>query len=71
MFESILKYVTSKDFAPKASIATNDLKQYLLEKGRSKRIKERRMTQFWQIDTMSLQSRKYAAESEQYLREDE
>jgi hypothetical protein len=37
MFESLLRYVLSRDFKPKASIEIEKLEQYLLEKGKQHR----------------------------------
>ena len=69
MFESILRYVTSDAFRPTASIGVEDLKRYLREKGAAPIIKERRMTQYWQLDEEPLESKRYWQESLEYLDE--
>lgn len=71
LFENILNYVTSGEFCPAAKIDVDDFKKYLAEKGCARRIKERMMTQYWQLDDSPLESKKYWAESEAWLREDE
>ena len=67
MFESIVRYVTSDAFQPAATIAVEDLKRYLREKGATPIIKERRMTQYWQLDEEPLESKQYWQESIEYL----
>ncbi|MFI4912308.1 MAG: glycoside hydrolase family 2 TIM barrel-domain containing protein [Sedimentisphaeraceae bacterium JB056] len=67
MFETIIKYVTSEEFNPQASIGLDMLKDYLLEQGQKPRICERKMTQFWQLNNMPLESDKYWAEAEQFI----
>ena len=69
MFESILRHVTSGGFQPNASVAPEVLADYLLEKGRGPIVKERRMTQYWQLDDEPLESAKYWEESIEYLGE--
>lgn len=70
MFESILKYMSSDKFKPDLSIPTLEFADYLIKKGKSKRIKERMMTQYWQLDDAPLESKLYWKESEQWLREE-
>ena len=67
MFESLLRYVTSDAFQPEASISTEDLRNYLRKKGRGPVVKERRMTQYWQLDEEPLESKRYWRESLEYL----
>ena len=57
--------------APKAAIDADKFSQYLLEKGKGKQIKERMMTQYWQINAEPLESKQYWKESEDWLREDD
>jgi len=71
MFESIVNYMRSDEFTPKVPITVEELEKYLLEKGRSKRIKERMMTQYWQLDDAPLESAQYWKDSEAWLREDD
>jgi hypothetical protein len=70
MFESILSYLTSNKFAPKTKIAAGALSRYLLAKGKGPIVKERRMTQYWQLDEEPLESKKYWEEALQYIGEE-
>ena len=67
MFESIIRWVTSGAFAPRTEISVEKLEQWLLEKGEGPIVKERRMTQFWQLDEEPLESKAYWNESIEYL----
>lgn len=69
MFESIFRYLGSDAFQPAASMPVEKLKSYLLRKAKSPRIKERKMTQFWQLDTEPLESAQYWQDSENYIAE--
>lgn len=69
MFESIIKYISSDSFAPKTSINPDELEDYLLRKGEEPAIKERKMTQFWQLDEEPLESQEYWHQAEQYIDE--
>jgi hypothetical protein len=70
MFESILSYLTSNKFAPKTKIGAETLSRYLLAKGKGPIVKERRMTQYWQLDEEPLESKKYWEEALQYIGEE-
>jgi beta-galactosidase len=70
MFESIMRYLNSSSFAPKAAIETEALAEYLLRKGEGPIIKERRMTQYWQLDEEPLESLKYWNEALAYIDEE-
>ena len=59
MFESLAVCVTESKWAPKTKIAVADLKKFLAKKGRQRRIKERMMTQYWQLDAEPLESAQY------------
>jgi hypothetical protein len=67
MFESLVKYTQSAKFNPSSEISVEQLKHYLKTKAEQPRIKERKMTQFWQLNTMPLESDKYWKESEQWI----
>lgn len=67
MFESIINYITSDKFNPKAFITPDELEKYLLQKGSESRIKERKMTQFWQLDEEPLESELYWKQAEEYI----
>jgi hypothetical protein len=71
MFEMILRYMASPEFKPDASISADQFRNYLLQKGKAKRIKERMMTQYWQLDDAPLESKRYWHESEAWLRQDD
>ena len=71
MFETIINYMLSKKFTPKATIDPDKFSEYLLEKGKGKQIKERMMTQYWQINADPLESKQYWKESEDWLREED
>jgi hypothetical protein len=67
MFESLIKYINSADFAPEAEIAVEELKSYLEAKGAAPRLRERKMTQYWQLNAEPLESARYWKESELYI----
>jgi hypothetical protein len=67
MFEALLKYVDSDDFAPEAEMSVTDLKAYLEAKGKAPRFRERKMTQYWQLNAEPLESARYWKESELYI----
>jgi hypothetical protein len=69
LFEALLGYMRSKGFKPKAKISGRDLAAYLSGKGRAPRIKERMMTQYWQVDELPVESPQYWKDSEAWLRE--
>ena len=70
LFESLLRYVVSSDaFRPAAQISPEALEQYLLDKGKALRTRERRMTQYWQLDEEPLESNKYWKDSFEYIGE--
>jgi len=70
MFESILRYLNSDEFAPATTIEAQVLADYLLRKGEGPIIKERRMTQYWQLDEEPLESLKYWNEALAYIDEE-
>ena len=67
MFETILKYAASDKFAPKASISVDDLKEYLEQQGAKPRMPERKMTQFWQLNNMPLETDQYWKQAEEFI----
>lgn len=66
MADSILKYLSSNDFAPKTSISYEDFVKYLVESAKEP-VKERMMTQFWELDDTPVESLQYWTESREYL----
>ena len=69
MFESLIACVTSKTWRPKGSIAAADLRAYLAFMGTQPRIKERMMTQYWQLDAEPLESAQYWKDAEAWIRQ--
>jgi hypothetical protein len=67
MFESLIRYVTSDKFNPTTHITPAELENYLAQKGASPRLKERKMTQYWQLNEEPLESARYWKESEEYI----
>ena len=67
MFETLVSYVTSAAFAPVTEIAPATLESYLKKKGNEPRLKERKMTQYWQLNEGPLESARYWKESEEYI----
>ena len=68
MFESLAACVATAAWKPKAAISVADLKAYLLRMGRRPRIKERMMTQYWQLDDAPLESAQYWKDAEAWIR---
>ncbi|HOX05379.1 MAG TPA: glycoside hydrolase family 2 TIM barrel-domain containing protein [Planctomycetota bacterium] len=68
MFESIAACVTSAAWKPKAKIGAEELRKWLAEKGKAPRIKERMMTQYWQLDAEPLESAQYWKDAEAWIR---
>lgn len=66
----IKNYIVSDDFAPKNEISLGELKTYM-EKCSGKPVKERMMTQYWELDDAPVESKKYWEESRKYLERDD
>ncbi len=66
MAEFILDYIGSEDFAPKNRISLDELKEYM-KKCAEKPVKERMMTQFWELDDAPVESPSFWKESREYL----
>lgn len=69
MFETLVNYMRSKRFQPSASLPLKNLLDYLRKKGKADRVRERMMTQYWQLDELPVESAKYWKDSETWLRE--
>lgn len=67
MFESLMRYAKSREFAPDSKIGVEELKSYLERKGKEPRIKERKMTQFWQMNNMPLETDEYWDNAEKWI----
>jgi hypothetical protein len=70
MFESIISYLISDKFNPQVQISPDQLEQYLRAKGEGQIVKERRMTQFWQLDEEPRESKKYWEDALKYIGEE-
>lgn len=70
MFESLLRYLRSDNFQPTTAISPEVLADYLLKKGAGPIVKERRMTQYWQLDEDPLETMKYWNEALAYIGEE-
>ena len=69
MFNTLINYCKSSDFAPEAELSVEALKSYLEKVAQSGPNKEGMMTQYWQLDAEPVESMAYWEESERYLRE--
>jgi hypothetical protein len=68
MFESLAACVASRNWRPRARLPAAGLRDYLARMGRSPRIKERMMTQYWQLDAEPLESAQYWKDAEAWCR---
>ena len=68
MADWILRYLHSEDFCPEAKMETEALKAYM-QSCAAQPVKERMMTQFWQLDDTPVESKAYWTESREYLLE--
>jgi len=68
MFESIFNCAVSKSWKPKSEISPDKLKKFLAEKSKHPRIKERMMTQYWQLNDKPLETDNYWKEAEEWIR---
>jgi hypothetical protein len=66
MAEFIKNYISSTCFNPENSISEDELVAYM-KKCAEKPVKERMMTQFWQLDDTPVESPEYWVESKKYL----
>jgi len=68
MFESIAACAVSGSWSPQTEISVTELKKYLKEKSDAARIKERMMTQYWQLNNAPLETAAYWKEAEAWIR---
>lgn len=66
MARFILNYIKSDDFAPKSGISPDELKEYMKQCALAP-VKERMMTQFWELDDAPVESPSFWKESREYL----
>lgn len=67
MANFILNYIKSNDFASQNGITVERLEEYLKECAKAP-VKERMMTQFWELDDAPVESKTYWEESRAYLK---
>ena len=65
----IFAYMHSEDFSPTQAISVQELQSYL-EKSAMAPVKERMMTQFWQLDNAPVESPQFWIDSRKYLTEE-
>lgn len=70
MARAILSYMASDDFAPTATVSLEELQAYMRTCAQ-KPVKERMMTQFWQLDDAPVESPQFWKDSRAYLTEKE
>ncbi len=68
MARFILSYINSSDFAPAAEISLEALKDYMKDCAKEP-VKERMMTQYWELDDAPVESKQYWIDSRAYLTE--
>ena len=66
MANALIAYLKSADFHPKNSIEIGELRRYM-KNCAEKPVKERMMTQFWQLNDSPVESQEYWKESRKYL----
>ena len=66
MAHFILNYLRSEDFAPSSGISIAEFEAYLKNSAKEP-VKERMMTQFWELDDAPVESQQYWEESRKYL----
>jgi hypothetical protein len=68
MAKWILSYMRSDDFSPTATLSLDGLKGYMRACAKTP-VKERMMTQFWQLDDAPVESPQFWIDSRAYLTE--
>ena len=67
MAEFIKKYINSKDFAPQNGITPEELKAYMVNCAKEP-VRERTMTQFWELDDAPVESPEFWRAAKEYLK---
>ncbi len=67
MAEFIKKYINSEDFAPQSGMTLEELKAYMSECAKAP-VKERTMTQFWELDDAPVESPEFWRTAKEYLK---
>ena len=65
---TLIKYASSDEFNPNNKIEIEQLEKYLKESA-LKPVKERMMTQFWELDDTPVESKQYWIDSREYLKD--
>ena len=65
--EFIKKYIDSEDFAPQSGMTLEELKAYMSECAKAP-VKERTMTQFWELDDAPVESPEFWRAAKEYLK---
>lgn len=66
----VMRYLVSEEFAPERAMTVKELKEYM-KCCALKPVKERMMTQYWELDDAPVESKQYWRESREYLTEKE
>lgn len=69
LFEALINYAKSPEFKPEASIGVNELREHLLYNSTLGPVRERMMTQFWQLNDTPVESLDYWNDSKKYCEE--
>jgi len=67
MSEFIKKYINSADFNPENGMTLEELKAYMSESAKAP-VKERTMTQFWELDDAPVESPEFWRAAKEYLK---
>ncbi len=69
MFEALINYAKSDKFCPEAEIELEALREHLMHNSTLGPVRERMMTQYWQLDEEPVESARYWKESREYCEE--
>lgn len=69
MFEALINYAKSDAFNPDAEISVDELRAHLLHNSTLGPVRERMMTQYWQLDAEPVENINYWTESRKYCEE--
>ena len=67
MSEFIKKYINSEDFNPENEISPEELKSYMANCAKEP-VRERTMTQFWELDDAPVESPEFWRAAKEYLK---
>ena len=69
MFEALINYAKSDKFCPEAEIGLEELREHLMHNSTLGPVRERMMTQYWQLDDEPVENARYWKESRIYCEE--